>query len=144
MLMSYYSDDYYESENNRISNLKGTVAAMCAERSAIAQNLLKSLGINSFYKSSCIIKNDNKEGHSYNLIEFNDKYYIFHTSIPNLIDDNINPLIAEIDKESFDLLSVPVANIGISITVTHYNPYRNMDVTITYDSGRKEQIEVNP
>ena len=139
----YYPEDFEESKNNRISNLKGTAAAMCVERSALAQNLLKSIGINSFFKTSGIIKNNNKEVHSYNIIEFNNKYYIFDTSMPNLINSKINPLIAEIDKETFILLSSPISDMGISTTVSHYNPYRDIDVTITYDSGRERQIEVN-
>ena len=139
----YYPEDFDESKNNRISNLKGTGAAMCVERSALAQNLLKSLGINSFFKTSGIIKNSNKEVHSYNIIEFNNKYYIFDTSMPNLINGKINPLIAEIDKGTFTLLSCPISDMGISTTISHYNPYRDIDVTITYDSGRKRQIEVN-
>lgn len=142
--MNYYcSEDFKESENNKISNLKSTGAAMCVERSALAQNLLKSLGINSFFKTSGIIKNNNKEVHSYNLIEFNDKYYIFDSSMPNLINNQINPLIAEIDRETFTLLSSPISDIGISTTVSHYNPYRGIDVVITYDSGREKCVEVN-
>lgn len=139
----YYSEDFEESKYNRISNLKGTGAAMCVERSALAQNLLKSLGINSFFKTSGIIRNKSQEVHSYNLIEFNNKYYIFDSSIPNLINEQINPLIAEIDKETFNLLSSPISDMGISTTVSHYNPYRDIDVTITYDSGRERQIEAN-
>jgi hypothetical protein len=139
----YYSDDFEESKNNKISNLKGTGAAKCVERAALAQNLLKSLGINSYYKSSSIIKNANTEGHSYNLIEFNNKYYIFDPSMPNLINNQINPLIAEIDKETFDLLCAPTSRIGISTTVSHYNPYRDIDLTVTYDSGREREIEVS-
>ena len=138
--MSYY---YPGDDNNKISNLKGKGAAMCVERAALSQNLLKSLGINSFFKTSGIIKNNNEESHSYNLIEFKNKYYIFDSSMPSLINDKINPLIAEIDKETFELLSAPIADIGISVTVSHYNPYRNMDVMITYDSGRERHIEVN-
>lgn len=140
----YYTLDDDESQNNKISNLKGSGAAMCVERSALAQNLLKSLGINSIFKTSTIIKNGNNECHSYNLIEFNDKYYIFDASIPSLIDDKINPLVAEIDKDTFTLLSTPIYDFGISTTVSHYNPYRDMDVTITYDSSREKQIEVKP
>ncbi len=139
----YYSLDYDESKNNKISNLKGTGAAMCVERAALAQNLLKSLGINSFFKTSGIIKNNNKEVHSYNLIEFNGKYYIFDSSMPNLINNQINPLIAEIDRETFTLLSAPISDIGISTTVKHYNPYWDNDVEITYDSGRKKHTVVN-
>ena len=140
----YYPEDENESINNKISSLKGTGAAMCVERSALAHNLLEYLGINSIYKSSGIIKNNNKEVHSYNLIEYDGKYYIFDTSIPNLIDNQPNPLIAEIDANTFGLMSAPLSNYGISATVSHFNPYRNIDVNITYDSGRKNQIEFNP
>jgi hypothetical protein len=131
-------------KNNKISNLKGTGAAMCVERAALAQNLLRFLGINSFYKSSGIIRNNNKEIHSYNLIEYDSKFYIFDTSIPNLIDKQINPLIAEIDEDTFVLLSAPISDIGISVTVQHYNPFRHETVNITYDSNREKHIEVNP
>lgn len=139
----YYPSDFEESKDNKISNLKGKGSAMCVERAALAQNLLKSLGINSFFKTSGIIKNNEQEVHSYNLIEYNDKYYIFDTSIPNLINNQVNPLIAEIDKETFTLLSAPISDIGISTTVLHYNPYRNINVNITYDSNREKHIEVN-
>lgn len=137
----YYSADYSESKDNKISNLKGTGAAMCVERSALSQNLLRSLGINSFYKTSGIIKNNNEEIHSYNLIEFDDKYYIFDSSLPNIINNQINPLIAQIDRDTFLLLSSPIADLGISTTVSHYNPYRDTYITVTYDSGRNNQIE---
>ena len=63
--------------------------------------------------------------------------------MPNLINGKINTLIAEIDKETFALLNSPISDIGISTTVSHYNPYRDIDVTITYDSGRERQIDVN-
>ncbi len=139
----YYSVDFDESKNNKISNLKGSGAAMCVERAAVSQNLLRSLGINSFFKTSGIIRNGNKEVHSYNLVESDGKYYIFDSSIPNLINGQVSPLIAEIDRETFTLLSSPIMDEGISITVTHYNPYRNIDVTITYDSGREKCIVVN-
>ena len=140
----YLTTDQDGYKNNRISNLKGKGAAACVERSVLAHNLLKSLGINSFYKSSGIVKNGNNEVHSYNLIEYQGKYYIFDTSMPNLIDDKPNPLIAEIDKESFDLIRYPLNDNGISITVSHYNPYRDSDVTITYDSHRSNFIDVEP
>ncbi len=139
----YYPEDFTESKDNKISNLKGTGAAMCVERAALAQNLLKYLGINSFFKASGILRNNNKEDHCYNLIEFNGKYYIFDTSIPNLINDQISPLIAEINVDAFTLISSPIPDLGISIVTSHFNPYRNIDVTITYDSGREKSMEVS-
>jgi len=142
--MKYYKTrDFEKPGENKISNLKGTGAAMCVERAAVTQNLLTLLGINSFFKTSGIINNNEKEVHSYNIIEHNNKYYIFDTSIPNLINGKPSPLIAEIDKEAFDLLSYPLADQGISVTVSHYNPYTNKNITITYDAARDKQIEVS-
>ncbi len=140
----YYDNDAgYELYNqNAISNLKGTGAAMCVERAALAQNLLRYLGINSFYKGSEIIKNGKREVHSYNVIEYQGKYYILDTSIPCLIDGKMNSIIAEIDKEAFQLISCPIQSQGISIKTSHYSPYRDADVEITYDSSRKQEIEV--
>ena len=140
----YLPDDEPESINNKISNLKGTGAAMCVERAALSQNLLCYLGINSFYKSSGILKNNQRDVHRYNLIEYNGRYFIFDSSMPNLIDNQTNPLIAEIDSETFALASAPVSNYGISVSVSHYNPYRNMDITVTYDPGRKQQVAFEP
>lgn len=140
----YYPDDFQESKDNQIAHLKGKGAAMCVERSALAQNLLKSLGINSYFKSSGILIDGVKDAHSYNLIEYDGKYYIFDTSVPNLINNQVNPLIAELDEKTFDLLSAPISDLGISVTVSHYNPYRGADVSITYDASREKQIVVNP
>ncbi|MBR1718301.1 MAG: hypothetical protein IJ715_03420 [Bacilli bacterium] len=144
---SYYKDyddvDYYNNDN-KISNLKGSGAGMCVERAALAQNLLTSLGIESYYKSSSIIKNGNKEVHSYNLVKNNSDYYVFDTSIPNMINGKANPLIAKISSDVYDKISNPLADVGISVAVSHYNPYRNEDVEIVYDAGRKELVEVNP
>ncbi len=138
----YHPDDEDESIDNKISNLKGKGAALCVERAALAQNLLQLLGIKSYYKSSGIIKNGNLEAHSYNLIENEGKYYIFDTTMPNMINDKPNPLIAEIDKESFDLITSPISDIGISISTSHYNPYFSKNYDVTYDSHRANKIEV--
>lgn len=57
--------------------------------------------------------------------------------------DIVNAKIGNI-KEAYELLSSPISNFEISVTVSHYNPYRNYDVTITYDSNREKCIEVDP
>lgn len=44
---------------------------------------------------------------------------------------------------SFVQLSAALPRIGISTTVSHYNPRSESDIIITYDSGRKNSIEVN-
>lgn len=142
--IEYYTPEDEEGhENNKISNLKGSGAAMCVERSMLAQNLLKSLNINSYYKCSGIIKNESKEIHSYNLIEYNNNYYIFDSSIPTIKNGVITPLITNIPKEVFNKIISPEQSIGYSIKVSHYNPLRDTDVTITYDSGRKDLYEID-
>ena len=140
----YYSGDYEESKNNKISNLKGKGAGMCVERAALSQNLLKHLNINSIYKSSGIVLNGRKECHSYNLVEYDGKYYLFDSTMPNMVKDRINPLIAQIDKESFDLITCPLAEYGCSISVSHYNPYQNKNYDVIYDSARNKTISVEP
>ena len=138
----YYTEDYEESKDNKISNLKGKGAAMCVERAALSQNLLQLLGIRSFFKTSGIVKNGSNEAHSYNLIEYEGKYYIFDSTMPNMINNAPNPLIAEIDKESFDLITSPLQKIGISISTSHYNPYFSKNYEVTYDAAREKKIEV--
>jgi len=140
--LSYYKDyDYAESEDDygRISELKGKSSAMCVERAALAQNLLKSLGINSIYKATEIIINGKKEAHAFNLVEFEGKCYIFDSTIPTLRNDRIDPLVGEIPKEVFDKISMPMFT-GYGVEITHYNPLRDKEVTIVYDSNWSDKI----
>lgn len=139
--MDNYKDlDEIETKEDigKVSDLKGKNAAMCVERAMLSQNLLKSVGINSVYKCSGIKKDKKSEIHSYNLVEHNDKYYIFDATIPTLNNGVMSPLITEIPKEVFEKMISPSYRIGYSIEVTHYNPLRNVDVEITYDAGRKD------
>ena len=46
----------YGFEMGKVSDLKGKNAAMCVERAMLSQNLLTSLDINTYYKSSGINK----------------------------------------------------------------------------------------
>lgn len=139
--MENYPDLDYISDGveiGKVSNLKGKNSAMCVERAMVSQNLLNFLGIKSFYKSSGILNNGKSEVHSYNLVEYDGKYYVFDATIPTLVDGVINPLIAEIPFEVYEMISNPKSSIGYSIEVSHYNPLRNEDKHIVYDSGRKQ------
>lgn len=139
--MSYYKDlDEIESEEDigKVSSLKGKGAAMCVERAMLSQNLLQSLGFKSFYKTSAIKNNNKPEIHAYNLLEHNNEYYIFDTSLPNYIDGKINPLIASIPKKVYESISSPKQREGCSVSVSHYNPIRNKDIEIIYDAGRND------
>ena len=134
--------DYFNLEVGKVSDLKGKNAAMCVERAIVTQNILKTLGYNSYYKASGIIKDGKIEGHAYNLVENNDEYYIFDTAIPGVNNDKISPIVANIPKEVFDKIKSPSNSIGYSVKVSHFNPLRNTDVSITYDEGRKELINL--
>lgn len=132
----------YGFEIGKVSDLKGKNAAMCVERAMLSQNLLTSLGINTYYKASGINKDKNFEVHAYNIIEYKGKYYIFDTAIPTLINDKINPLICEIPKEVYEQIINPNSDIGYSVSVSHFNPLRNVEVDIIYDSGRENIYNV--
>lgn len=138
--LSYYNDtDNIESEDDisKVSGLKGKNAAMCVERAMLSQNLLKSLGIESYYKQSQIIKNGDIDTHAYNIISHNNKYYIFDSAIPTLKNGKVNPLVAEIPREVYEQIISSDPWVGCSIEVNHYNPLRDTDVNIVYDAGRK-------
>ena len=59
-----------------IDILRGKNAAVCAERAAVAQNLFSLLGIESYY----IVGTLNGGAHAYNVIKYNDNYYLFDSS----------------------------------------------------------------
>ncbi len=142
--MNNYPDTDYIEDGipiGKVSNLKGMNAAMCVERAMVAQNLLRLLGIKSFYKCSGILKNDKKEVHSYNLVEFDGKYYVFDATMPTLKDEEISPLVAEIPQEVFEELIKSRTREGMSIEVSHYNPLRSEDINVVYDAGRKRNYD---
>lgn len=127
----------------KVSDLKGKNSAMCVERAMVAQNLLRLLDIKSHYKSSGITKNGSKEVHSYNVVEYDGKYYIFDATIPTLTNEEVNPLVAEIPQEVYEQLIQVRTREGISAEVTHYNPLRSEDVDIVYDAGRDKKYDAN-
>lgn len=127
-----------ETEIGKVSNLKGKNSAMCVERAMLSQNLLKSLGLKSYYKVSEINKNGKSEVHAYNLVKNNDKHYLFDSTIPTEKDGIMTPIITEIPKEVFDKMKSPLQKEGYSVRVEHYNPLRDEEVTITYDANRED------
>ena len=130
-------------EIGKISNLKGQNAAMCVERAMLSQNLLTSLGIDSTFKISGIKKDNSNEVHAYNLISYKDKHYIFDSTIPTLYNEKINPLICEIPQDVFEKISSKESNIGYSVSIEHFNPLKNTNVTIVYDSDRENTYDLN-
>ncbi len=143
--MLFYPDEdsiYSGEDYGKISELKGKSSAMCVERAALAQNLLKIIGINSIFKSSKVIINGKHDAHAYNLVEYDGKYYIFDTTIPTLRDGIISPIITEIPQDVFNAMSMPMID-GYSVEISHFNPLQEIDYTIIYDSGREKSISID-
>ena len=147
--MNNYKDlDEIKSEDDivRVTSLKGKGEAACVERAMLTQNLLKRLNIDSYYKCAAILINNNHDIHSFNVIQYENKYYIVDTSLPTLVNDNISPLICEIPDYVYLSLIRPEAKPKdietYSVEVSHYNPLRSKDITVKYDRLRNNNYEV--
>ena len=139
-------DDVYTkgTSHGKVANLKGKNAGVCVERAMLSQNLLRSCGIDSYYKASGIIRNNEKEIHAYNIITLaNDEHYIFDATIPTVKDGEITPLICKIPDYVFDKIISPSSSIGYAVSLEHYNPLQNIEEAIIYDAGHQDEIYIS-
>jgi len=132
----------------KVSDLEKKNAATSFIRAMASQNILKTLGYDSGIKISMININGHEEVHAYNVVSHNDKYYIFDSSIPTLIEERINPIVCEIPKEVYNSLIYPCANYPNNITpyairVSHYNPFPCEKTEVIYDSLNSKIYDVN-
>lgn len=141
--MSNYVDlDFITCEDDigKVSSLKGKGEAACTERAMVTQNLLKRLGIDSYYKCSTIIINGKNDIHSYNIAIINDKHYIIDSSLASIHDEKATSLICEIPDYVYASLIRGEARIedieNYCVEVSHYNPLRSKDITVVYDKDR--------
>ena len=131
-------------EHGKVANLKGKNSGVCVERAMLSQNLLKSCNIDSYYKASGIIRNDEKEIHSYNVITLlNGEHYIYDATIPTLVDNEVSPLVCKIPDYVFNKIISPSASIGYAVSVKHYNPLQDRDEKIIYDAGHQDELYVS-
>lgn len=114
----YYEehDVYSEEEKGRISDFKGKNMAACMERAALAQNLMKFLGIDSTLKVSQINVDGKDDIHAFNLVEADGKYYIFDATIP-VVNENrgVTPIITEIPEQAYKEMINPFHKDDIAI-----------------------------
>lgn len=76
-------EEYFEAlENNKIGNLKGTGAAECTERGAVAQQLLSLFETDSYYCMGCTSFKGKEEAHCFNVIKRKNDYAVLDYSIP--------------------------------------------------------------
>ena len=112
---------YYDFLANRditgkITDLKHQNIAACVERATLSQNLLQILGYNSVYKVSQIKSDGEISVHAYNLVVGDEKYYMFDATIPKIDEKgNVTPVVAEITKEVYELMSHPLKKDDISV-----------------------------
>ena len=138
--LSYFPDEdmvaYLNIKNGTIADIAHKNAAICVERSMLSQNLLKAIGVDTTFKIAGFINNQGKpDGHAFNVIRDNDKYYIYDSTQPTLREGIVSPIVAEIPKEVYDEIVKPRSDNGISIRVSHYNPLMNKDYDVIYDAG---------
>ena len=137
-LYNYEEDGREDSMIALLGEFKGKNAAACTERAVLSQNLLRHIGIDSRYVEGIIHSETTgkTELHDYNLIAKNGKYYIFDSTIPSINEEHEKtPIITEITEDQYNALSYHNENSGYQmdpITVTHFNPLKNKEVTIHY------------
>ncbi len=95
-------------DRNQLGDLKGKNAAMCTERSALAQQVLSLYGFESYYCIGCMEHDGKQEDHCFNVVRKKDNYMIVDYSRPvSKKDMNGNheeycPFFGELSKEEFE------------------------------------------
>lgn len=109
---SFYIDrDDTESSRISIKEFRGKKFAVCAEKSALAENITSFLGLESYLvlSDSCKIGNETGSLHAYNIWKTNNGYFIYDPSNPafNLEKDthkilNYAPAVYPISEDDFN------------------------------------------
>ena len=101
-------EEYFEAlKNNKIGDLKGKKAAMCTERSALAQQLLSLFGTESYYCMGCVDLEDKQECHCFNIVKRQNDYALldYSVAVPSYTKDgNVGgyyPFVGTMTNEDF-------------------------------------------
>lgn len=110
----YLNHDNPNLPNVSLSELKGKGIAVCAEKSALAENLTSFLGLESYLvvSNSCKANPDDKNGlHAYNIWKTKNGYFIFDPTNPHLNFEkdtnkvlNYYPSVYPISEENFNAI----------------------------------------
>ena len=123
---SFYLDrSSSDSEDIHLNELKGKQIGVCAEKAAVAQNLLSFLGYESYLvaSSNCRLESPDKPdpgGHMFNIIKSGENQLIFDPTNSSLImeDDGsvhtVMPAIYPLNTEEYQLIMN-----GGQVTVVH-------------------------
>lgn len=83
-------EEYWTAlENNKLGDFKNKGAAMCTERSALAQQILSLFGIESYYCMGCLDLGRKQEPHCFNIVKRKNDYAVLDYSC----------VVPEYDKE---------------------------------------------
>lgn len=101
-------EEYFSAlEKNEIGMLKNKNAAMCTERSAVAEQILSVLDFETYYCMGCVDLGDSQEPHCFNIVKRQNDYAIVDYSCPVTVyreDGNINaffPFIGLLSNDEF-------------------------------------------
>lgn len=82
-------EEYFAAlEKNEIGYLKGKNAAMCTERTALAQQILSIFGFEVYYCIGCIGVGEQIEPHAFNIVKRKNDYAILDYTVPAIRYDN--------------------------------------------------------
>lgn len=114
-------------ENNKIGDLKGTGAAECTERGALAQQILSLFGIETYYCMGCVDLGDRQEFHCFNVVKRKNDYALLDYSItvPYYNQDGtviaFYPFVGTMSNEDFETF----VNRGVLKTFDNYEFVNN-------------------
>lgn len=115
-------EEYFNAlENNKIGDLKEKGAALCTERSAIAQQILSLFDIETYYCIGCIDINGKQEPHCFNIVKRSNDYALLDYSIP----------VIAYNKDSTTRSYYPFVGI---ITPEEFNNFINTGVLKTFNN----------
>lgn len=94
----FFYSDHSSVDSQMVSvkkDLKGKGMAMCAEKAALAQNLLTFLGIDSelVISNNCNLAGGDSDGHAYNLLSTDKGRFIYDPTNPRVVTDNQDRLL---------------------------------------------------
>ena len=140
-------EEYFEAlKNNKIGDLKGTGAAECTERGALATQILSLFGTDVYYTIGCVDLGDRQEAHCFNIVKRKDDYALLDYSVPVAsfnLDGSVKayyPFVGALTNEEF----MEFINNGIVKSFDNY--YMDGSKMIPSDGKRmyvvgKDQIE---
>lgn len=134
----------YNSDKNHTASIKSFYykdISSCSERAALAHNLFKFLGIESYYATSKISINGTKELHNFNIIKFENKTYIFDLACTPIIinkkgEKERMPLVKTFTNEESNNLFVNSNASQFFVDLSKLNP-----VSFVMPSGNSYTIK---